>query len=344
MNSYEKTGGGGGVPPSPIAPEIARSFSLFRSLADERNASPIVSTVCSLFAQNNRGIPQLFFIPRSPSEGPQREPPLAPTLHTHKFAVSLEPESVQLPVPHSGLSLKTENLQLITPSKQPRLLRPLARNLFQSRIMFPQRLRHFHLFALQRRDQFQRVHHRFPFIMIVRNHINFPRRFFQLLHALGPRLQLFRRVQIVVSFVRRNRFIITKPSIVPPSVQPHINHRRSRLLRRAHRTPDQRLIDVAESRVVFRQQFKRLRHIPRRVSHFHHQRKIRESFKQLHQINHRVARPMKRERELQQHRAQFPSFAQRLESRAHQFFVLRGSSLIVRKSLHHFRRDQKILV
>src|SRR5258707_3811787 len=36
--------------------------------------------------------------------------------------------------------------------KEPRLLRPFARNLFQSRIMFPQRLRHFHLLALQRRD------------------------------------------------------------------------------------------------------------------------------------------------------------------------------------------------
>src|SRR5881394_2956535 len=47
--------------------------SLFRSLAEERNASPIVSTVCSLFAQNNRGVPQSSSIPRSPSEGPQRE-------------------------------------------------------------------------------------------------------------------------------------------------------------------------------------------------------------------------------------------------------------------------------
>src|SRR5882757_4848835 len=45
--------------------------SLFHSLAKERNASPIVSTVCSLFAQNNRGVPQLFAIPRSPSEGPE---------------------------------------------------------------------------------------------------------------------------------------------------------------------------------------------------------------------------------------------------------------------------------
>src|SRR5882672_3805214 len=186
--------------------------SLFRSLAEERNASPIVSTVCSLFAQNNRGVPQLFFIPRSPSEG-------------------LEWYSRQ------------------APSKQPRLLRPFARNLFKSRIMFPQRLRHFHLLALQRRDQLQRIHHRFPFIMIVRNHINFPRRLFQFLHALGPRVQLLRRVQIVVPLMRRQVFIVTEPSIVPAPMQPHISHRRSRLLRRAHRPSNQRLINVAKSRV-----------------------------------------------------------------------------------------------
>src|SRR5438445_9443424 len=130
MNTYEKTGGGGLAVPKwdSLPPQMPYALaSLFHFLTEERNASPIVSTVCSLFAQNNRGVPQLFFIPTSPSEGPQREPPLAPTLHTHKFAVSLEPESVQLPVPHSGLSLKTENLQLITPATQPRLIRHLAR-------------------------------------------------------------------------------------------------------------------------------------------------------------------------------------------------------------------------
>src|SRR5882757_2052135 len=34
--------------------------SLFRSLCKERNASPIFSIVCSLFAKNNRGVPRLF--------------------------------------------------------------------------------------------------------------------------------------------------------------------------------------------------------------------------------------------------------------------------------------------
>src|SRR5882762_8927404 len=131
MNTYEKTGGGGGVPPSPVAPEIAYSFSLFRSPAEERSINSNVSnrlrTLASLFCRSAQaisfflnglrtlykkhpGVPQLFFIPRSPSEGPKRKSPVALLLPTH----------------HYGLSLKTENLQLITPSKQPRLLRPFA--------------------------------------------------------------------------------------------------------------------------------------------------------------------------------------------------------------------------
>src|SRR5882762_4836685 len=230
MNTYEKTRGGGGVPSSPVAPEIARSFSLFRNLSQERNINSNVSnrfrTLASLFCRSAQaisfflnglrtlykkhpGVPQLFFIPRRTSAGPE-------WYSRH----ALPPSTI-----HYGLALKTENLQLITPSKQPRLLRPFARNLFQSRIVLPQRLRHFHLLALQRGDQLQRIHHCFPFIVVVRNHINFPRRLFQFLHALRPRLQLFRRVQIVVPLMRRNRFIIRKPGIVPAPMQPHISHR-----------------------------------------------------------------------------------------------------------------------
>src|SRR2546430_9038186 len=60
MNTYEKTRGGGGVPPSPIAPEIAYSFSLFRSPAEERNITSNVSnrfrTLASLFCRSAQAI------------------------------------------------------------------------------------------------------------------------------------------------------------------------------------------------------------------------------------------------------------------------------------------------
>src|SRR5260221_4352569 len=123
MNTYEKPGGGGGVPLSTVGPEIAYSFSLFRPRAEERNTNSNVSnrlrTLASLFCRSAQaisfflnglrtlykkhpGVPRLFYIPRRTSEGPQRESPLALLLPTH----------------HYGLALKTENLQLITPSKQ----------------------------------------------------------------------------------------------------------------------------------------------------------------------------------------------------------------------------------
>src|SRR2546421_4178794 len=92
MNTYEKNRGGGGVPPSHVVPVIARSFSLFRSPAEERNINSNVSnrfrTLASLFCRSvqaisfflnglrtlykkHPGVPQLFFIPRRTSEGPQ---------------------------------------------------------------------------------------------------------------------------------------------------------------------------------------------------------------------------------------------------------------------------------
>src|SRR5947208_16851143 len=72
--------------------------------------------------------------------------------------------------------------------------------------------------------------------------------------ARDPRVELFRRVQIVVALVRRNIFVVGEPSIVAAAVQAHIADRRSRLRGRRERTPHDRLIDVANARAVRMQQ------------------------------------------------------------------------------------------
>src|SRR5256885_5059259 len=89
---------------------ISNVSNRFRTLASLfcRSAQAIsffLNGLCTLY-KKHPGVPLLFYIPRCASEGPQRESPVALLLLTHHF----------------GLSPKTENFQLTTPSKQPRLL------------------------------------------------------------------------------------------------------------------------------------------------------------------------------------------------------------------------------
>src|SRR5579863_6361482 len=227
------------------------------------------------------------------------------------------------------------------PSKQPRLPRRLARNLLQLRVLLPQRLRHLHLRLGQHADQLQRVHRPLALIMIVRNHINVPSRVRHFLHSRRPRPQLFLRVQIVVPFISRNRRVIAEPRVVPPPVQPHISHRPGRQRRRLQRFSNHRLVNVAKSRAALAQQFKNFRHIPRRVPHFHHQRIIRKPLQHSIQISQSFLSPVKRERELHQHRAKFSRAAQHIESRAHQLFILNTRIRIMCKSLPKLSGEQK---
>src|SRR6267154_373000 len=111
MNTYEKTGGGGGGPLSTVGPEIAYSFSLFRPRAEERNTNSNVSnrlrTLASLFCRSAQaisfflnglrtlykkhpGVPQLFFIPRRTSAGPEWYSRHAPPPSTIHYGLSLK--------------------------------------------------------------------------------------------------------------------------------------------------------------------------------------------------------------------------------------------------------------
>jgi len=75
--------------------------------------------------------------------------------------------------------------------------------------------------------------------------------------ARNPGSQLFGRVEIVVTLMRGDRCIVGEPRVVAPAVKPHISDGRRSLSRWRKRSPDDGLVDVAESGAAGVQQFQR---------------------------------------------------------------------------------------
>jgi len=235
------------------------------------------------------GVPQLFFIPRPPSEGPQRESPVA----------------LLFPIHHFGLSPKTENLQLITPSEQPRLLRPFARNFFPVPDSAPAAAP-----ALSPSRPFNAAISSSAFTTLslhndVRNHINFARRLFQFLHALGPPASTPPPSTSSCIAHAPEFFHHPRTRYRTDAVQPHITTGEVASCVAPIERPISGLIDIAKSRVVPPPTIQTPPAHSMSRAALHHQRKIRQPFN-ISTSKPRLARPMKRKRELQQHRAQLP--------------------------------------
>src|SRR6266404_1526108 len=229
-------------------------------------------------------------------------------------------------------------------SKQSWLFRPLARDFFQFWILDSQRFRHFYLGLFQHADQLQRIHHALGLIVIIRNHEYVFRGFGNACRSHGPRPQLLLRVQIVVPLKTRHHCLVVEPCVIAASVQSHITNRSRYLSRRLDRSSNHWLVNIAESHAALAQHFKNFQRIPSRMPHLHHQRIVREPPQHSFQICRRFVRAVKRERELQEHRAQLTRFAQNVKSSAHLFFITIARARIMREFLPHLRCEHEIPV
>src|SRR3981189_1856054 len=139
----------------------------------------------------------------------------------------------------------------------------------------------------------------------------------------------------------RNFRIAAEPGVTAPPVQPHVRNRRSAFRRRLKRTPDHRLVDVAERSLMLTQQCEYFRIVPSGVAHFHRERIIGESLQQSRKKISCLRVAMKRERELQQHRSQLAGLAQYIEAGTYRAFILGSRARVMREFLPHLRRKNK---
>jgi len=135
-----------------------------------------------------------------------------------------------------------------------------------------------------------------------------------------------RGVEIVVTLMRGDRCIVGEPRVVAPAVKPHISDGRRSLSRWRKRSPDDGLVDVAESGAAGVQQFQRFSRIPRTVANFDDQRIVREPFQYRRKVRNGFRSAMKRKRELQQDRAEPLRRAKHIEARANSAFICRSGT------------------
>ena len=119
--------------------------------------------------------------------------------------------------------------------------------------MLAQFVRHFYLASFENTDYLQRVNHPFSLEMIVGYHEHFAGVFRDAANARNPGRQFLRRVQIVVAFVSRYGRIIAEPSVLAPPMKTNIAGGRGVFRGRLQRFADDRLIDIAESDLLFPQ-------------------------------------------------------------------------------------------
>jgi hypothetical protein len=89
------------------------------------------------------------------------------------------------------------------------------------------------------------------------------------------------------------------------------------------------------------QQRKDLGIVPGRMAHLHGKRVIAEAFQNRAKIRGRFRGPVKRKRELQQHRAELPGLVQDIEAGAYRAFILGGGTRVVREFLPQLGSEHK---
>src|SRR6266851_2721142 len=270
-------------------------------------------------------------------------PALIPVLYTGQ---SLGVEGSRL---HLGrTSVLTSLLHYILASsserKQHRLRRRRIGNSLQLRVLPPKRLRHLYLRSRQAVDELQRIDDGLALKVIVGDHKGLASPFGDFADSRNPRRQLFGGVEIVVTLVRGNPCIVAEPRVVAPPVKPHVPDGRGSLRGRLKRSPDDGLVDVAETDAACVQQFQCFRRIPRSVANLDHQRVVSKSLDYGGEVRYGLRSAMKRKRELQQHRAEPVRRAKHIEPRANGALVRRGragrcGSDVVRESLPQLRGE-----
>src|SRR6267378_4967232 len=281
--------------------------------------SPLFSIPCALFCTFlHSPKTQLFYfqaIPHSAS----------------KNTTTRVGEEDKLPAENTGrVSVVTSLLHYILASsserKQHRLGGRTIGNGLEFWVLPPERFRHLHFRSLQDAQELQRIHDGLALKVIVGHHERLAGALRDSADARNPGSQLFGRVEIVVTLMSGDRCIVAKPRVVAPAVKPHISDGRRSLSRWRKRSPDDGLVDVAESGAAGVQQFQRFSRIPRTVANFDDQRIVREPFQYCRKVRNGFRSAMKRKRELQQGRAEPLRRAKDIEARANGAFICRSGT------------------
>src|SRR6266849_8905257 len=161
--------------------------------------------------------------------------PLSFHILAHSFALFLRARKTQLfcfqAIPHSlqkkhpgcgGRGLLFFATGRLPQRKQHRLGGRGISDGLELRVLPPERLRHFHLRALQDADELQGVDDRLALEVIVGHHKRLASPLRDFADPRNPRCQLLSGVKIVVALMRGNRCIIAEPCVVQSPVQPHV--------------------------------------------------------------------------------------------------------------------------
>ena len=131
-----------------------------------------------------------------------------------------------------------------------------------------------------------------------------------LLDARHPRIELFLRIEVVVSLPA---FLVREPLLVVASVKAGIRDAAGDRIGGFDRVAEQRLIDIDEADVVFVEKLEELVGLERRVTDFERLRVIREGVEQLRQFLARLVGVFEAPGKLQQERAEAVVFDERVE-------------------------------
>src|SRR5260370_1537923 len=230
--------------------------------------------------------------------------------------------------------------------KQHRLSGRRIGNSLQLRVLPAKRLRHLYLQSRQAVDDLQRIDAGLALKVIVGDHQRLPRPLPDFPDERNPGRQLFGGVEIVVALMRGNPCVVTEPRVVAPPVKPHVPDGRGSLSGRRKRSPDDGLVDVAETDAAAVQQFQRFGRIPRSVANLDHQRVVSKSPYYGGEVRYGLRSAMKRKRECQQHPAQPLRPPNHIQPPPHAPLLLRGragccGSDVVRESLPEFGGKNK---
>src|SRR6266699_509356 len=205
--------------------------------------------------------------------------------------------------------------------KQRRLRGRSVRDGIELRVMLAQRFGNFDFCFLEDVEELQSVNDGFALEMIIRDHKCIAGALLYFLDPRDPGSKLFGGIEIVISFLRRNRGIVAEPGIVAPPVQPHVAHGRGRLRGRRQGAADKRLVDVAEAGIMLAQESQRFGRVPRAVTHFDDKGIIPKPQQNRGEIRHRLFGAMEGKRELKKDGAEFVRRAQNVEPGADRSLV-----------------------
>src|SRR5437016_5870636 len=243
---------------------------------------------------------------------------------------------------NESLYLLSSLLPCCTHRKQDRLGGRSIGNGLKLRILPAERLRHLYFRSFQDADELQGVHDGLTLKVIVGDHERLAGPLRNFADARDPGPQLFSGVKIVVTLMSWDRRIVAEPRVVAPAVKPHVPDCRGRLSGGRKRSPDDGLVDVAETDAAGVQQFQRFGRLPGSVANFDDQGIVCESLENSGEIRHGLRGAMKRKRELQQDRAKSVGCSKHIEARAngpliHRAYVRSCGPYVVREPLPQLR-------